>query len=68
MWAILTRLVNILWWVWLTATLVVLGYFATLGIGAMQHGVGVSKMITAIYARKSTDQNAPDREGQRVVA
>ncbi len=43
MWSILTRLVNILWWVWLAATLVVLGYFATLGIGAMQHGVGVSK-------------------------
>jgi hypothetical protein len=37
------RLVNILWWVWLAATLVALGYFATLGIGAMQHGVGVSK-------------------------
>jgi hypothetical protein len=43
MWAILTRLVNILWWVWLVAALVVLGYFAMLGIGALQHGLGVSK-------------------------
>jgi len=41
--AILTRLLNILWWVWLVATLVMLGYFATLGIGALQHGPGVSK-------------------------
>ena len=43
MWPILTRLVNILWWVWLVATLLVLGYFATLGIGVLRHGVGVSK-------------------------
>ncbi len=43
MWAILTRLVNILWWVWLVATLVVLGYFATLGIGVLQHGLRASK-------------------------
>jgi hypothetical protein len=42
MWPILTRLVNILWWVWLAGTLGVLGYFATLAIGAMQHGLGAS--------------------------
>lgn len=33
MWPILTRLVNILWWLGLLATLVVLGYFAGLGLG-----------------------------------
>jgi|SoiMethySBSTD1v2_1073268.scaffolds.fasta_scaffold3109281_2 hypothetical protein len=42
MWTILTRLVDILWWVWLAATLGVLGYFAMLVIGAMRHGLGVS--------------------------
>jgi hypothetical protein len=42
MWTILTRVVDILWWVWLAATLGVLGYFATLVIGAMRHGLGVS--------------------------
>ncbi len=41
--AILTRLANVLWWLWLLATLAVLGYFAVLGLGVVQHGVGVSK-------------------------
>jgi hypothetical protein len=42
MWTILTRFVNILWWMWLAATLGVLGYFATLAIRATQHGLAVS--------------------------
>jgi hypothetical protein len=36
MWPVLARLANILWWVWLFATLVVLGYFARLALGILQ--------------------------------
>ena len=42
-WSVLAWLANILWWVWLVATLVVLGYFERLGLGVIQHGLGVSK-------------------------
>jgi hypothetical protein len=37
MWPVMARLANMLWWVWLLATLVVLGYFARQGLGIMHH-------------------------------
>ena len=36
MWPALARLANMLWWVWLLATLVVLGDFARLALGILQ--------------------------------
>jgi hypothetical protein len=37
-WRGLVRFTNIVWAVWLLLTLVVLGYFASLGIQALRHG------------------------------
>lgn len=36
MWPVLARLTNMLWWVWLPATLVVLGYFAQLVLDILE--------------------------------
>lgn len=62
MWPVLARLANTLWWVWLLATLVVLGYFARQEIarGAARAHVGPG----ARWAAAGEKPPEPKRPGQ----